>query len=84
MSALDGIRQRVQGARRASLPALQIPTEELENLLAALDAGLGLADKWAALGPADDWAEGGMADTVLADAGRAFRTAVNDALEAGK
>lgn len=57
---------------------------DIPSLLGALDAVLALADKWAALGPADDWAEGGMADTVLADAGRAVRAAVNDALEADK
>jgi hypothetical protein len=49
---------------------------ELRKAHEALAAGLELADKWAALGPEDDWAEGGMADTVLADAGRAFRAAV--------
>ena len=90
MSALDDIRQRAEGValwREHFMPPqskIDFSQRDVPRLLGALDSVLALADKWAALGPADDWAEGGMADTVLADAGRAVRAAVNEALEADK
>lgn len=56
------------------------PTD-IEKLLAALEAGLDIADKAAALCPAGDWPEsGGMAEAAVADAGRAYRAAIETAL----
>lgn len=56
------------------------PTD-IGKLLAAVDAGLELADKAAALCPPGEWPESGsMAEAALADWGRAHRAAVEKAL----
>ncbi len=54
---------------------------DVAKLLAAVDAILELADKAAALCPPGEWPEtGSMAEAAIADWGRAYRTAVEDAL----
>lgn len=54
---------------------------DIGKLLGAVDAVLVLADKAAALCPPGEWPEtGSMPEAALADWGRAYRTAIENAL----